>query len=399
MTLIPAPGTADSDEPSAPDEPSGAARCFPSSTPLLTIRPRMERKRAVVVVAGIALLLSGTAQAVEPKGKTWELDKKNSWELVPQTQPAATQGAAAQGPVQNDLLDQADRLLSQRRGEEAHKLLVPWLKEHPKAADRDRGLFLLAEAYRQKGDRVRAFFQLDELLDYYPESRFYYPALEKQFDVANTYLSGHKDRLFLLPILGRQDEAVEMLFRIRERSPGSQVAERALLRTADFYYDTAQYDLASDAYGFYLRDYPRSEASESGRVKLRQAFSSLAQFRGLDFDSTPLVDARAALSDLITQKPKLAEEENLQAVIERIDATMAGKLYRTADFYKRTHQPAAAAQMYRTILTQYPNTATAPKAQQALEKLPASARNLPVNAAAGAPAEPNTGVVPGPDVR
>ena len=29
----------------------------------------------------------------------------------------------------------------------------------------------------------------------------------------------------------RQDEAVEMLFRIQERSPGSQTAERALLRT------------------------------------------------------------------------------------------------------------------------------------------------------------------------
>ena len=364
----------------------------------------MERQSAAVV-AGIALLLSAgfVAEAAEPKSKTWELHdpSKMSWDLVPQSQPApaATQKGSPEGLPQNDVLDQADRLLAQHHGEEAHKLLVPWLKEHPKAPDRDRGLFLLAEAYRQKGDRLRAYYQIDELLDYYPESRFYYPALEKQFEVANTYLAGKKDRLFLLPLLGREDEAVEMLYRIQERSPGSQTAERALLRTADYYYDTAQYDLANDAYASYLRSYPRSEASESGRVKLRQAFSSLAQFRGLDFDATPLVNARATLEDLITQKPKLAEEENLQAVIDRIDATMAGKMYRTADFYKRTHQPAAAAQMYRTILTQYPNSTTAPKAQQALEKLPASARNAPVSAAAGSPTEPEKGLVPGPDVR
>ena len=198
----------------------------------------------------------------------------------------------------------------------------------------------------------------------------------------------------------RTDEAVEMLYRIQERSPGSQTAERALLRTADYYYDTAQYDLAGDAYGAYLRSYPRSEASESGRVKLRQAFSALAQFRGLDFDATPLVDARAALGDLIVQKPKLAEEENLQAVVDRIDATLTGKLYRTADFYKRTHQPQAAAQMYRTILAQYPNTPNAAKAQDALTKLPETARNVPLNPAVGGGApEPLRGAVPGPDVR
>ena len=81
-----------------------------------------------------------------------------------------------------------------------------------------------------------------------------------------------------------------MLYRIQERSPGSPLAERALLRTADYYYNTGQFELASDAYAAYVRSYPRSP--NVPRVRLRRAFASYAQFRGTKFDATSLLDAR-----------------------------------------------------------------------------------------------------------
>ena len=71
------------------------------------------------------------------------------------------------------------------------------------------------------------------------------------------------------------------MLRVQQRSPGSPLAERALLRTADWYYSSADYDLAHDAYGVYVKNYPRSPMVP--QVKLRQAFSSLAQFRGVRF--------------------------------------------------------------------------------------------------------------------
>jgi outer membrane assembly lipoprotein YfiO len=178
------------------------------------------------------------------------------------------------------------------------------------------------------------------------------------------------------------DEAVDMLFRVRQRSPGSPLAEKALLRTADFYYADSQYDLAADAYAWYAREYPRSPAI--GRVKLRQAFANYAQFRGLRFDATPLVDARAQLAELIAANPDLAEEEGLPAVVGRIDRTFAEKLYWTGNFYRRTHEPRAAVYMYRYLLEAYPNTPEAAKAQQALDKMPSWALESPV------PEEPAT---------
>jgi outer membrane protein assembly factor BamD (BamD/ComL family) len=159
-----------------------------------------------------------------------------------------------------------------------------------------------------------------------------------------------------------------MLFRIQHRSPGSQLAERALLRTANYYYHDEQYDFAADTYAHYLRSYPRSPITP--RVRLRQAYSMYAQFRGPKFDATPAIDAREQLRELIAQYTALAKEENLPELVQQIDRTLAQKLFVTADFYRRTKEPVGAAYTYRYVAKAYPDSAEAKQAEAALRELP-----------------------------
>src|SRR5437762_2932300 len=84
------------------------------------------------------------------------------------------------------------------------------------------------------------------------------------------------------PVLDRTDEAIEMLWRVQQRSPGSPLAEQALKRTADFFYRDGQFDLSAAVYGVYIERYPRSPLVPE--VRLKQAYSNLAQMRGLRFD-------------------------------------------------------------------------------------------------------------------
>jgi outer membrane assembly lipoprotein YfiO len=287
---------------------------------------------------------------------------------------------AAQQMVSNPVLDRAEALLAGRRWQTAHDLIVPWLKSRPKAPDRDRGIFLLAEVYFQSGDRVRSFYHLDELLDNYPESRLFYPAMELQYEIADSYLKGFKNELFGLRILGAEDEAIEMLFRIQERSPGSPLAEKALRRTADYYFATSQFDLAANAYGAFVRSYPRSP--DIPQVKLRQAFASLAQFRGPNFDATPLIDARAQFKDVQIRYPDLAAEANVGQWIDKIDADLARKAYQAGDYYRRTDHPRGAVYYYRYVIQTYPNTKEAALARRDLARMPAWAiRQTPQPAA------------------
>ena len=227
---------------------------------------------------------------------------------------------------------------------------------------------LVAEGYYQDGKRVDAFFYLDELMDEHPDSPLYQQALQRQYDIADAYLSGYKRVFLFWPTLSTEDEAVDMLYRIQQRSPGSLLAEKALLRTADYYYSTSDYDLAADAYMVYTKSYPRSPLIP--QVRLRRAYATLAQFRGTRYDATPLTDARAQLVEIAAAYPDIAHDEGLVDLVRRIDDTFAQKVYRQADFYRRTSQPAAAIYNYRFLIATFPDSPEAKLAQQQLKTFP-----------------------------
>ena len=122
-------------------------------------------------------------------------------------------------------------------------------------------------------------------------------------------------------MLTAYDEAIEMLYRIQNRSPGSPLSERAMLRTADYYFSDRQYDFAGDTYAAYVRTYPRAPKFHAAR--LRRAISHYAQFRGPQLDATPIIDAREQFRSLMVTDRELAEEENIPALLQQIDRDLA----------------------------------------------------------------------------
>lgn len=325
------------------------------------------------------LLVSATSASAQPTtAPAWELRDGGRWQRV--EEPTAP-------PIQDETLDHIEEMIKAKQGVPAKKIAVAWLKLNKDSPARDRGIYLLGQANSLIGDRIMAFYNFDEVLDRYPGSRYYYPALERQFDIADQYLKGYKRKFFGIPMIAAKSEATEMLYRIQQRAPGSPIAEKALLRAADYYYSESDFDIAADTYAAYIRSYPRSPLI--ARVRLRQAFSALAQFRGIKFDATPVLDARQQLMDLAAAYPVIADEENIPAIIYRIDSALAKKLFDTADFYRRTHKPAASAYHYRLLIKTYPDSPEAKAAEAKLAKLPADAQR-PADPPTTQPASPTS---------
>lgn len=300
---------------------------------------------------------------------TWELREGGRWDQL--SAPATTQ--ATTSPSADELLSGAERMVAAGQGKAGAMTAIQWLRGHPAKETplRDRALFVVAQGFFIDGKRVDAFFYLDELMDEYPDSAYFQQALQKQYDIADEYLKGYQRVFIYWPILSAQDEALDMLFRVQQRAPGSLLAEKALLRSADWYYANSDFDLAADAYAAYERSYPRSPYLS--RVRLRRAYSNLAQFRSTWHDPTPLMDARAQLMDLVTAYPELAEQEDIPGLMVRIDQAFAEKIYRAADFYRRTDVPKAAVYYYRYLLATFPQSPKASEAKQRLAQMPASA--------------------------
>lgn len=290
---------------------------------------------------------------------SWELREGGRWQQAPE--PSAA-------PVQEETLDRVEEMIQNRQYDAAHRVVVAWLRVNKSSPVRDRGIYLLGQSNYGRGERIMAFYNFDELLDKYADSRWWYAALQRQYDIADAFLRGYKRKFLGMPILPAREEATEMLYRIQQRAPGSPLAEKALLRVADYYYANGDFDVAADAYAAYVRAYPRSPLLP--RVKMRQAFSVLAQFRGVKFDATCLVDARQQLTDLSLAYPHLAEEENIAQIVRRIDAALARKLLVTAEFYRRTGKKDAMRFHYELLVKRYPES---PEAQIARRELGAAA--------------------------
>jgi len=325
----------------------------------------------------LCLMIALVSSAACAAPRTWELREGGRWQEVDKPTTQA---------VREPTLDQAERHLAADEISRAKDLLVPWIKANPASPVRDRAIFLLGEANFRKGDRVQAFYNFDELLDRYVASPYFNRALQRQYDIADAYLSGFKNKFLGIRILSGVDEAIEMLYRVQQRAPGSPAAEKALLRTADYYYENGDSELASDAYAAYVRSYPRSP--NVPKVRLRQAFSALRQFRGTKFDATPVIDARQQLVDLAAAYPELAEKENVKALLERIDASLAAKMIETAAFYRRTGQPKAAAYYYRYIMRTFPVAPEAARAKAELASLAPEHRAETPRPPASRPANP-----------
>lgn len=293
--------------------------------------------------------------------QTWEYTG-GKWTQVAGASNATTRSA------DSATLDRVAELIVGNKNQEAFKLDVKWLLAHKTDPQRDRALFMAARALYQYGDRIKAYYYLDELMDECPDSHLFAQALELQYDIANAYLEGYKRRFCGVPMFHAYEEAIEMLFRIQQRSPGSPLAEKALLRTANWYYNDRQYDFAADTYATYIRTYPRSP--DIPRIKLRRAYATYAQFRGPKFDATPVIDAREQLREIVFMYPELAAEENIPSMLEQLDRNLARKLYWTGDFYRRTNDPRGAAYTFKYLAKAYTNTDEAEQAKVALSKLP-----------------------------
>jgi outer membrane assembly lipoprotein YfiO len=325
--------------------------------------PPMAKASPAIILSAI---LAISASALAAPEQAWVLDN-GRW--------VETNNSASTQPVSDPTLDAAEDLLTRHQASPARGILIRWIKTNAGDRRMDRAIYLLADAYFQRGDRLTSFYQYDELLDKYPDSQFFYRSLERQYAIADAFLRGYRRKLFGMRIIGAESEAIEMLFRIQQRSPGSPIAEKSLLRTADYYFSNREYDLAGDAYASYIRQYPRSNVVP--QVRLQEAFCSLAKFRGLNYDGTPLVDARAQLEDIMDNYPDLGTQENLPTVIARIDTSFARKILITAHYYEHVHDQRGAVYNYRFLIQTYPNSPEARDAQQKLQHMPQWALAMP----------------------
>ena len=323
--------------------------CTHTTTPQYSSRLRI--RLTVYLQAILALTCLGSASVFAQE--QYDLED-GQWEKQAALDPATPQGQ----------LQTIRQALAQDDGERAGELIDQWIESHPEHA-------LGSQAHLLRGDtRVAQQHYFESLFDYehvirqYPASLEFQEALEREYNLAKLFASGVKRRLWGMRFLSAAGEAEEIFIRIQERSPGSELGELASIALGDFYFDRAQMVSAAEAYQLFLDNYPRSEHVQ--RAMLQLIRTNLATFKGSAFDPTGLIEAAQRIKTFGDRFPVAAERAGTDALLVRIDESLASKMLYTAQWYQKRGRRIGAIHTYRRIIKDYPRTAMA---QTAIDRL------------------------------
>jgi len=269
----------------------------------------------------------------------------------------------AEGTPAGELALVGDHFEAGRHGK-AIKAAKKFKKRYPFDANYEEVCLLAGKAEMARDRHWQAFEWFERQLDHFPAGKHCDEALKLEYEVADAFLGGEKRVTLGVFKLNATDEALEILMRIAEHAPGTELAAKSLLRIADHYYLTDKWVEAVNAYDIFLQLFPRS--ARSGYAAGQAAQAAWASFEGIRFDETPLLEAEQRLKSFIESYPAEARKIGARQTLQQITAARAQKLFETARLYERVGKPASAAFYYKQIIASYPGTQWAKDASLAV---------------------------------
>lgn len=314
----------------------------------------------------LTLASDGVGQVQE-----FKLDQGDRWNETKEIDPVSDEG-------QIMAMRQA---LQGKDAARARNLADRFIEARPLSPLRAEALLVHGDATYALDDEYNALYDYEEICRRYAGSEVFVTALEREYEIASAYAKGKKRKFFgTFRIVSTYEDAQELLIRIQERLPGSELAEKAGMALADFYFENRELTLAADAYDLFLENYPKSK--QVTKAQLRLIYSYIAAFKGPLYDLTGLIEAKTRLRSLQVTDPALAEQVGADAILVRVYESEAAKLLTTADWYWKTGDAISAELFIRRIIKQYPHSVAC---LDALRVVPEVMERLPASIARGTP--------------
>lgn len=301
------------------------------------------------IAAGLLLVfvvVLGRSATAQP---THELDDTGSFVQLAEPDPTTPEGQ----------LQLIRRTLVSGDADQAEDDAEEWIENNPNSNQLVQAYLLKADAIAAQGDYYRSLEDYELVIGLFPGTEQYRTAIEREYDIAKLFVGGlqRKGNWIGFRLFDADDTGVELLIRVQERLPGSALGERASIDIGDYYFDEGDMEMASEAYDLFLLNYPNSRQREWAMLRLIQA--SLARYKGPQFDPSGLTDAAQRLREYQRDYPAAAEKIGAEALMVRINESLAKKKLVIAQWYEKRGLDRGAITMYRNVVTDYPGSAAA----------------------------------------
>lgn len=230
----------------------------------------------------------------------------------------------------------------------------------------DHALYFKGMAFFERKQYYKSWETYEELVKKHSASPLFAYALYQQVKIARQFLEGTKRIVWgFLPIPAYTD-GQEILEKVAERWPGSDLAGNALMILGDYHAFREKYLEAQLDYQLLVDNYKNTPFYEPALRK--SALTTHAQYQEPYYDTNCLSEALLRFQQYQLSFPDKANELDISRRITLIRNQMALKEFEIADFYYRTHKISAARYYWTRIMKENQGTGWADQAAAMLRQ-------------------------------
>ena len=289
-----------------------------------------------------------------------------AWVWSPGTGWVGPGGAVADTPTEQLEIGKAlfDEGEHDRAEQEFRKLLRSY-KESPEAAEAQ---YYLGRCEEAEADLYKAFKEYRKTIQTYPSTTRFEEILEREYQIANQFLSGQKRKIFdTVAIIPARDKAIEIYQAIVDDGPFSQYGQLAQYKLGLAHGALGDYELAVTAFEQVISRYPDSPLVDDARYQI--ALASLKGTFRPGYDQSPTDTAMAELASFLRTYPTSGLAQEAQTRLKELRGRRAAHEFGVAQFYERRKRSESARHYYETIVKHYQDTSWGPKANAKLQEL------------------------------
>jgi len=294
--------------------------------------------------------------------KTWRLQDGRDWQQVSPQDAAQAQG-------QDRFLSsvaEIKQLVATGRTAEVAGAYDKLKKDFPEIAGEDMDAFIKAEILFSRGKFTKAVRAYERFLVEFSQSQLYEAALDRQFAIAGAFLAGRKKRVLKIFKIRGYAEGVRIMGKIADRAGTAPIGIKADVAVAENYEERRKFDQAYSQWSLISSRY--GGTGQVGKdALLALARCKHAAYKGQNYDVSNLVSAKSYYENYKLRYPEDAAAYDIDKIIKQINGQLSYKQFSIGRYYQRTGNKQSANLYYRMVVDDWPQTAAAEMAKEALE--------------------------------
>src|SRR5438552_1635457 len=251
-----------------------------------------------------------------------------------------------------------------KRAIKAYKSLV---RRHPKDALAPSALYRSAQLQEQLHNYTPAAEAFLQVVERYPSSPNFEPAIEGQFRAGGSYLNGKKLMVLGIPVASALDRAVTVFANVVRTAPYGEYTARAQFDIGLAREKQGANDAAIQAYQAVVDKFPNEPIAVDAQYQIGYIWFTAAQLGTKD--AAAAVNAKTAFEDFLFHYPKSEKAAQARANLEILEHKQTANSYKVAKFYDKQKYYRAAVIYYNEVIRQQPGSQESNEAKKRIDQL------------------------------